>query len=137
CLGRVVTTLDLERGLIRAAVLGAAQRTDRASDARMDVRAGAGYHPRGERGSIELVLRVQDQRGMHRAHPRWRRLPTVQQVQEMAADRVVLRLHVNPLPVVAVVKPVREHRTEGGDQLVCDIARAGNVVVVLLRQYAT
>ena len=35
--------------------------------------AGAGDHARGERRGVELVLGVQDQRGVHRPHPRRRR----------------------------------------------------------------
>ena len=42
--GRVVALLDLERDLVRAAVLRAAQRADRAGDRRVHVGAGAGDH---------------------------------------------------------------------------------------------
>ena len=90
--GRLVAALDLERHLVRAAVLRPAQRADGAGDARVDVRAGARDDARGERRGVELVLGVQNERGVHRAHPRRRRRAPMQQVQEVPADRVVLGL---------------------------------------------
>ena len=66
---RLVALLDLERHLVRAAVLGAAQRADGAGDRRIHVGAGAGDDARGERRGVELVLGVEDQRRVHRAHP--------------------------------------------------------------------
>ena len=65
----------------------------------------------------------------------WRRL-AVQQMQEMAADRIVVGLHVDPLAVVRVVEPVEQRGAETSHQPIDDIACAGLVVVVLLRQHA-
>ena len=87
----------VERDLVGAAVLRV--RAARRSPAVMrgiHVRTGA-RRPRwrGECRGVELVLGVEDQRGVHGAAPtsRWRGLP-VQQVQEVPADRVVVGLHV-------------------------------------------
>src|SRR6185503_12814994 len=59
-----IVLLDLERDLIRASVFGAAQRTDRAGDRGMHVRAGAGDYARREGRGVELVLGVKDERGV-------------------------------------------------------------------------
>ncbi len=131
-----VALLDFQRDLVGAAVLGPAQRADGRGDGRVHVRSGAGHHPRGEGGSVELVFGVQDQRGVHRLDPVVGRGAPVQQVQEMAADRVVVGLHVDALAVVAEVVPVQQHRAERGHQAVGDGARAGDVVVVLFRHHA-
>jgi len=45
-----------------------------------------GDHPAGERGGVELVLGVEDERSVHGAHPLGPRRPAVQQVEEMPAD---------------------------------------------------
>ncbi len=134
--GVLVALLHLEGHLVRAAVLRAAQRADRASDARVHVRARAGDHARGERRGVELVLRVQVERHVHGLHPRLGRPLAMQQVQEVPADRVVVRLDVDARARVAVVVPVAEHRAEARDQAVGDVARAGNAVVVLLGERA-
>ena len=60
----------------------------------------------------------------------------MQQMQEVSTHRVVLGLHMNTLAVVAVVIPVAQHRAEGGNELVGNIAGTGDVVIVLLRQHA-
>ncbi len=111
-LRRVVALLNLARNLVRAAVLRAAQRADRPDDAGMHVRAGACDHACSERGGVEFMLGVQIQRGMHRPHPRGRRRPPMQQVQDVSAHGVVFRLDEDPLAAVAVVVPVREHGAE-------------------------
>ena len=59
----------------------------------------------------------------------------VQQVQEVAADRVVVGLDVDPPAVVAPVIPVQQHRAERGHQPVGDVARAGRAVVVAFGQH--
>ncbi len=45
---------------------------DAAGDGGVHVRAGAGDHARGEGRSVEFVLGVQDERGVHGAHPQLR-----------------------------------------------------------------
>ena len=94
-IGRRVTLLDHQRDFVGAAMFGAAQRADGAGDAGVDVRARTGDHARGERGGIEFVFGVEIQRGVHGAHPaRGRRAP-MQQVQEMAAHRIVVGFDVD------------------------------------------
>ena len=78
------------------------------------------------------MLGVQVQRDVHGAHPLFAGLLAVQQVQEVAADAVVVGLHVDGAAVVAVVVPVQQGRAQVGHQAVGDVARAGQVVVVLL-----
>ena len=73
---------------------------------------------------------------MHRALVRRRRLPAVQQMQEVRADRIVVGFDVDAAAVVGVVVPVEQHRAERGHQPVGDVARAGLVVVVGLGQHA-
>ena len=73
---------------------------------------------------------------MHRALVRWRRLPAMEQMQEMRADRIVVGFDLDPAAVVGVVVPVQQHRSERGHQSVGDVARAGLIVVVGLRQHA-
>ncbi|MNS54969.1 hypothetical protein D3C72_877900 [compost metagenome] len=116
-------------------MLRAAQCADGAADRRMHVRARAGNHAGREGGGVELVLRVEDQRGLHRAFPQLGRRLAVQQVQEVGADGIIVRLHLDAAAVVAVVIPVQQHRAEAGHQLVRDVARARRVVVVLLGQH--
>ncbi len=60
----------------------------------------------------------------------------MQQVQEVAADAVVVGLHVDPLAVVGVVEPVEQRGAETGHQPIDDVARAWLVLVLLLRQRA-
>ena len=69
---------------------------------------------------------------MHGAHGLVAGRLAVQQVQEMAADRIVVGFHLDAPSVLAVVKPVEQHGAERGDQAVGDVARAGQVVVVFL-----
>ena len=96
---RVVALLDLQRHFVGAAVLRAAQRADGAGDAGIDVRARAGDHARRERGRVELVLGVEIERGVHGAHPARRRRPAMQQMQEVAAHGVVVRLDMDARPL--------------------------------------
>ena len=48
---------------------GPLQRADGAGDGGVHVGAGAGDDARGEGGGVELVLGVEDERGVHGAHP--------------------------------------------------------------------
>jgi hypothetical protein len=134
--GRVVALLHLEGHLVRAAVLGAAQRADGAGNARIHVAARAGDDARGEGGGVELVLGVEVQRGVHGALPGGAGFLAVQQVQEMRADGVVVRLDGDALALRAPVVPVEQHGAQAGQQAVGDVTRAGRVVVVLLGQHA-
>ena len=99
--GVLVALLDLERDFVGAAVLRAAQRADRAGDRRIHVRAGAGDHARGERRRVELMLGVEIERRVHRPTHDSGRRRAVQQMQEMAADRIVVGLDVDARAVVA------------------------------------
>ncbi|KAG1437899.1 hypothetical protein G6F57_020074 [Rhizopus arrhizus] len=117
-------------------MLRAAQRADGAGNRREHVRTRAGDDACRERGRVELVLGVQVQGDVHRLDPFVAGLFAVQQVQEVAADRVIVGFHVDGAAVVAPVVPVQQHRTEAGHQLVGDVTRARVVVVVLLRCHA-
>ena len=132
----VVALLDLERDFIGTAMLGAAQRADGAGDGRVHVRTGTGDHATGEGRCVELVLCIQDQRGVHRFFPQCRRLLAMQKMQEVTTDRVVIGLDFDAGAVMAVVIPVEQHRTQRGHQAVGDVARARGVVVVFFRQHA-
>ena len=122
-LGRAIALLDLERDLVRAAVLRAAQRADAAGDAGVQIRARAGDDARRERRGVELVLGVQHERRVHRADPRSRRRPPMQQRQEMRADRVRVVLDVDAHAGAREVVPVEQHAAERGDEPVGDVAR--------------
>ena len=108
----------------------------RAGDGGIHIRAGARDHARGERRCVEFVLGVEIERRVHRLHPVCARLAAVQQMQEMAADRVVVGLDFDAPAVVAEVVPVEQHRAERGHQAVGDVARTRRVVVVFLGQHA-
>ena len=135
-IGRGVAALDLERDLVGAAMLGSAQRADAGGDRRIHVGTRAGDHAAGEGRGVELVLGVENQRGVHGADERLAGRLAVQQVQEVAADAVVVGLHLDALAVVRVVEPVEQRRAETGHQPVDDVARARLVLVILLRQHA-
>ena len=132
-----VALLDLEGHLVGAAVLWTAQCTDRAGDGGIEVRSGAGDRTGGEGRGVELMLGIEDQRGVHGAHMRRLRRRAVQHVQEMAADGSVVGLDVDPPAVLGEVMPVEQHGTEGGHQSVGDIAGAGMVVIDRFRQHAS
>ena len=55
------------------------------------------------------MLGVEDERGMHRAHPAGTRGLPVQHVQEMAAGGFIVRFDLDPPPVSREVMPVAEH----------------------------
>ena len=110
--GVAVALLHFERDLVGAAMLRPAQRADRACYRGIEIRAGACDRARGERRGVVLVLGVEDQRGMHRALVRWRRLPAVEQMQEVRADRIIVGFDVDPAAVVGVVVPVQQHRSK-------------------------
>ncbi len=72
------------------------------------------------------MLGIQHQRNMHRLFPALGWLFTVQQMQEMAADGIIVGFRLNTFAVVAVVIPVKKDRAERGQQLIGNIARAGD-----------
>ena len=131
-----IALLHLERDLVGPAMLRPAQRADGAGYRRIHVGAGAGDRARGKGRGVELMFGIEVERGMHRAFVRSRRRPAVQQMQEMGADRGVVGLHLDTAAVMGVVVPVQQHRAERGHQAVGDVAGAGRIVVVALRQYA-
>src|SRR5262249_42082036 len=98
--------------------------------------AGTGNHASSEGRRVELMLGVQNERGVHGAHPGRGRLAPMQKVKEMTANRVILGFHVDALTVMAVVVPITKHGAEGGDQAIRDVLGTSHVVVVLFRQYA-
>ena len=74
------------------------------------------------------MLRVQDQRSMHRAHPgRFRRF-AVQQMQQVRADAVVIGLDFDAFAAAAVVVPVHQHRSKAGQHTVDDLLCHGFAV---------
>jgi hypothetical protein len=131
--GAEIAALDLAGGLVRSAVLGAAQCADRARDGRVDVRVGAGDHACGEGRGVELMLGIEDQRGVHGAHPLGRGCLAVQQVQEVSADRLVVGLDLDAPAVVGEVIPIEQHGAEAGNQAVADVAGGGHRHFVFLR----
>ena len=136
CVRVLVTLLRFQRHLVRAAVLRAAQRADGPGDGRVDIGAGAGDDARREGAGVEFMLGIQDQRGVHGAHPQRRRRLQVQQAQEVRAHRIVFGLHLDAQAVVAVVVPVAQRRAQAGHQPIDDVARAGQVVVIPFGQQA-
>ena len=81
------------------------------------------------------MLGVENQRGVHGAHPDLRRRLAVQQMQEMAADGGVVRFAFDAATVMAEVIPVQQRRTETGDQAVGDVARAEDGLPFFLGQH--
>ncbi len=134
--GGVVALLDLEGDLVGAAVLRTAQGADGAGDGRVQVGAGAGDDAGGEGGGVELVLRVEDQRGVHRAftHASDGGLPwsRCRKWAPMESSSVSTSMRSGRCGCsgtsTAACEPKRGHQPVG------DVAGAGQVVVVLLRQ---
>ena len=73
---------------------------------------------------------------MHRALVRWRRLPAMEQMQEVRSDRIVVGFDVDPAAVVGVVVPVEQHRSQRGHQPVGNVARTRLIVIMGLGQDA-
>jgi len=61
------------------------------------------------------MLGVEDERGVHGAHPAGGRRVAVQQVQEVAADGLVIGLYLDALAVGGVMVPVQQRRADRGD----------------------
>ena len=64
-----IALLDFHGHLVGAAVLGAAQCADGAGNGRIHVRSRSGDDPAGEGRGVEFMFRIQDQGGVHGAHP--------------------------------------------------------------------
>ena len=133
--GRLVARLDIECSFVGAAMLRTTQRTDTAGDRRVHVRARASDHAAGERRCVEFMFCVKNQRRMHGVDPRLRRRNTMQQMQEVPADGIVIGLGFNAPAVMRIVIPVQQNRAERGHQAIGNILRAGDVVVFLLGQH--
>ena len=112
-----IALLNLQRHFVGAAVLRPLQRADRAGNAGVEIRAGAGNHPRREGGCIELVLRIENQRGLHgaRSTPRWAASPC-SRCRKCAAMRVVVGFHFDAPAVAREVVPVEQHRPQRRQQ---------------------
>src|SRR3546814_4677705 len=87
--GRIVALLYLEGDLVCAAMLGSAQGADPARDRRIHIGSRSGDDPAGEGRRVELVLGVENQRGMHGAYPVGAGFNAVQQMKKMPAYAVI------------------------------------------------
>ena len=134
-IGGVVAADDVHRHFVGAAVLRTTQRADPAGDARMQIGTGASDHPRGERGRVEFVLGVEDQRFVERVFVQRARRLAVQQVQEVRGHRIVVGLRIDTVAVAGEMPPVQQHRTEAGDQAIGDVARFAGRMAFALRQH--
>ena len=132
---------DVHRHFVGAAVLRPAQCADTASDAAVHIAAGAGNHARRERGRVEFVLGVQDQRLVQRIGMQRARRRAVQQRQEMrghagaVTGSTIVGLDIDAAAVAGEMPPVQQHRAETGDQAVGDIARLAGRMAVALRKH--
>ena len=55
---------------------------------------------------------IEIQRGVHGPHPLRGRLAAVQQMQEVRADRIIVRLHLDAPFMLRKVMPVTQHRSQ-------------------------
>ena len=106
------------RRFVGAAMQRAAQRADRCSDARIQVRQGRGADACGKGRGVELVLGIEDQRHVHHLDVQLARFFVVQQVQEVAADRLFVGYAIDALAVMAEAIPVAHDCRESGQQAV-------------------
>ena len=90
------------------------QRPNRPRNRRVHVRPRPRNHPRRKRRRIKLVLRIENQRSLHRPRPQFARRLPMQQLQKMPRNRIrrarSLALHLNPLPAPRIMQPVAQHR---------------------------
>ena len=115
-------------------MLRSLERADGAADRRVHVGAGAGDHARGKGGRVELVLGVENQRGVHRPFPQRRGLFAVQEVQKMPADGIVIGLNLDAPPGMGKVVPIQQHRTKAGHHTVGEVASFGQLVILVFRK---
>jgi len=138
CLIRVgIAPLNLEGDLVGTSVFGTSQRTDGTSDRRVHVGARPRDGARGERGRIEFVLGVQDERRIHRADVAVGCRRSVKQAQNMACDCLVVRFDVDAATVKRIVIPVEQHRTERSQQPVGDFPGGTWAVIGRFRKRAS
>ena len=76
-------------------MLGTAQRSDGAGDGRVQVGARSGDDAGGERGGVEFVFGVEDQRLIEGVDVLRLGFPAVQELQEVRGDRRVVRLDLD------------------------------------------
>ena len=112
---------QLHGRLVRTAVQRTAQRPDRAGDRRMHVGQRRGDDAGGERGRVEFVLGIQDQRRIERLAMQLRRRPVVQHVEDVAGDAGIVGLGVDAHAVRVIAMPVHHHRREAGEQAIRDV----------------
>ncbi len=112
------------------------QRANRPCNRRIEIRPRPRNHPRRKRRRIELVLRIQNQRSLHRRRPLRAWLFPVQQMQKVRRNRILESLHLNPPPVARVVVPIQQHRPERRQQRIRNSARPGVIVVQSFGQHA-
>ncbi len=79
------------------------------------------------------MLGIQDQGCVHRPHMRRAGRRAVQQMQEMTADAVIVRLHVDAAARPGEMIPVEQHRPQRGHQPVGNIARAIRIMRPIFR----
>ena len=128
--GVVVSALDLESHLVGSAVSTATQRTDGATDRRIEIGARPGDRACGKSRGIELMLGIENQRLVETTGLQCRRGLAPQEVQEVCGDRVVIGLGFDAPAVVRPVIPVEQHRPEAGDQPIRNLARGTRVMVL-------
>ena len=90
------------------------QSADRACYGRVEIGPGACDHARGKSGCVELMLGVQNQRSVHRPHPRWRRRLAMQQMQKMLSNGIIIRSHFDASMMVGIMVPVEQYGAETG-----------------------
>ena len=79
------------------------------------------------------MLGVQDQRGMHGAHPQLARRFAVQQMQEMRGDRIVVGVHFDAPAAVTEVVPVAQHRRQARQYPIRQLTRRRGRMLRMLR----
>mmetsp|Transcript_2629 Transcript_2629/g.7991 ORF Transcript_2629/g.7991 Transcript_2629/m.7991 type:complete len:321 (-) Transcript_2629:410-1372(-) len=120
-LGVLERLQQVHHRLVRTAVKVSPQRSDGRGDARVGVRHGRGGDPGGEGGGREVVLGVQDVRGVHHLVVEGVGLLALpeQQLQENLGQGVVVLqegVHVQPDAADVVVVPVQDHGPEGAGE---------------------
>src|SRR5690606_35875978 len=126
-----------EGDFVGATMLGTTQGTNTAGNGGVHVGTRASNDAAGKGGGVELVLCVQNQGSVHGTYPFVAWFFTVQQVQEVAANAVVISLNIDVVTIVAEVVPVQQSRAQAGHQAISNVAGVGQVVVVFFWQDAT
>ena len=114
---RIWKPLDqLHRRLIGTPVKRPAEGPDPAGHGRVKVRQSGGNRPGRKGGGVELVLRVQNQRYIHRPTLKIGRSLAVQLVKERSGHRVLLIGVRQLLFLMGVEIPGQQHRPKAGRQ---------------------